>query len=250
MTIPAPLALASDLATLPWQHTFASQGRVHIPNILNTETADQIFACLNAQKSWNLVCQQNGQHIDLNANVETIWNANQLDEFMAQLYRQANDGFQYLYRAIPLYDVYHRNLMPGHFLNEVFKFINSEPMLSYLRKTLNLPDIAFADGQVTCYSKGHCLTQHDDDVPSKRRLAGYVLNLTPRWNPNWGGALQFYDGVGGCVATMLPSFNALNVFRVPQPHAVSYVPPFATGKRFAITGWLRAGKDPATSTGF
>jgi len=249
MTHEAPLALAPDLATHPWQQTFASTGRTHIPDILTGESADRIFTCLNTQPTWNLVCQQNGQHLDLNADIETAWSADQRSDFMVELHRQANDGFQYLYRAIPLYDVYHKKILPGHFLNQIFEFINSDPVLDYLRSTLNLPDIGFADAQITCYSQGHFLTQHDDDVPGKHRLAGYVLNMTTQWSPNWGGALQFYDGAGECVETLLPSYNALNVFRVPQLHAVTYVPPFATAKRFAITGWLRAGKDPAAGTG-
>ncbi|MFT5099072.1 MAG: SM-20-related protein [Candidatus Azotimanducaceae bacterium] len=248
MTYDAPLALAPDLASHPWQQTFASSGRVHIPDILSAQSADRIFACLDAQSAWNLVCQQNGQHIDLNADIETTWSAEQRSDFMSELHRQANDSFQYLYKAIPLYDVYHEKRLPNHFLNQVFEFINSKPVLDYLRITLNLPDIGFADAQVTCYTQGHFLTQHDDDVPGKNRLAGYVLNLTPVWSSNWGGALQFYDGTGNCINTMQPSYNALNVFQVPQPHAVTYVPPFASGKRFAITGWLRAGQDPAVRT--
>jgi len=37
-----------------------------------------------------------------------------------------------------------------------------------------------------------------------------------------------------------PAFNALNIFKVPQPHAVSLVAPFAGGDRLAITGWVRS----------
>jgi SM-20-related protein len=105
-------------------------------------------------------------------------------------------------------------------------------------------DIVFADAQATCYTSGDFLNKHDDSAPGKHRLAGYVLNLTPSWNPNWGGALQFYDSQDNCVDTLVPSYNALNVFRVPQPHAVSYLPPYASGKRLSITGWFRAGADP------
>jgi Rps23 Pro-64 3,4-dihydroxylase Tpa1-like proline 4-hydroxylase len=31
----------------------------------------------------------------------------------------------------------------------------------------------------------------------------------------------------------------MNIFRVPQLHAVSYVAPFARADRYSITGWLR-----------
>jgi len=233
---------------MPWQQTFARQGRVHIPDFLAPDAAAQIFDCLNTQPTWNLVCQQDGRHLDLNDNIETALSPAQLDSFTKKLHAQATEHFQYLYRAIPIYDIYHQQLLPGHFLNRIFEFLNSPTLLDYLRETLHMPDIAFADAQATCYSRGHFLNQHDDEVPGKQRLAGYVLNLTPTWNPNWGGALKFYDAADNCIDSLLPSYNALNVFRVPQPHGVSYVPPFAAGKRFAITGWLRAGTDPGLVT--
>ena len=246
MTPILPLALAPNLTATPWQETFGQKGRVHIPDILTPDAAAQIFDCLNTQTSWNLVCQQDGQHLDLNDNIETAWSPQQLASFTAKLHNQASEHFQYLYRAIPIYDIYHQQMLPGHLLNQVFELLNSSAFLDYLRETLQMPDIGFADAQATCYRRGHFLNQHDDYVAGKQRLAGYVLNLTPSWNPNWGGALQFYDDAGDCVDTLLPSYNALNVFRVPQPHAVTYVPPFARGKRFAITGWLRAGIDPGS----
>ena len=248
MTMKKPLTLAPTLSTSPWRQVFADEGRVHIPNFLSETSADQLFQCLDQQGTWNLVCQQDGQHVDLNDTIESVWSAEQLALFTKKLHEQATDRFQYLYRTIPLYDVFHQNLLPGHFLNEVFFFLNSPAFLDYLRATLDMPEIGFADAQATCFSGGHFLNKHDDNVPGKRRLAAYVLNLTPSWNTNWGGALQFYDASGACTESFFPSYNALNVFRVPQPHAVTYVPPFATGKRLSITGWLREGEDPSAGS--
>jgi Rps23 Pro-64 3,4-dihydroxylase Tpa1-like proline 4-hydroxylase len=37
----------------------------------------------------------------------------------------------------------------------------------------------------------------------------------------------------------MPRFNTLNLFAVPQHHAVSFVPPFAPQGRIAISGWFR-----------
>jgi Rps23 Pro-64 3,4-dihydroxylase Tpa1-like proline 4-hydroxylase len=238
------LSLSPDLNVGPWDQLFAEKGRVHIPNFLTDDAADTIFECLNNQKTWNLVCQQDGIHQDLNDDVAAIWNEAQLAKFTAKLHEQARTGFQYLYRTIPIYDIYHKRMLPGNFLNEIFLFLNSPAFLNFLRTVLQMPDITFADAQATCYTSGDFLTKHDDSAQGKNRLAGYVLNLTPSWNPNWGGALQFYDSEDNCVDTLYPSYNALNVFRVPQPHAVTFVPPFADGKRISITGWLRAGADP------
>ena len=244
MIINNTLSLSPDLKTNPWKQLFAEKGRVHIPNFLTEDAASTAFECLDNQAAWNLVCQHDGIHQDLNDNISAAWSEEKIAKFTTKLHEQANAHFQYLYRAIPIYDIYHKQMLPGNFLNEIFLFLNSQAFLDYLRDTLQMRDIVFADAQATCYTSGDFLNKHDDSAPGKHRLAGYVLNLTPSWNPNWGGALQFYDSQDNCVDTLVPSYNALNVFRVPQPHAVSYLPPYASGKRLSITGWFRAGADP------
>ncbi|HEY5288971.1 MAG TPA: 2OG-Fe(II) oxygenase family protein, partial [Caulobacteraceae bacterium] len=79
------------------------------------------------------------------------------------------------------------------------------------------------------------LTVHDDGHV-KRRIA-YVLNMTPKWKPDWGGALQFYDRDDHIEEGYLPTFNALNIFRVPRRHSVTQVASFG-GLRFSVSGWF------------
>ena len=66
-----------------------------------------------------------------------------------------------------------------------------------------------------------------------------MLNLTPAWRAEWGGVLEFLDADGHVAEGYVPSFNALNLFAVPQLHHVSHIAPFARGPRLSITGWLR-----------
>src|SRR5690606_1917921 len=98
-----------------------------------------------------------------------------------------------------------------------------------VRALTGLHDIAFADSQATRFSPGHFLTSHDDDVEGKQRRAAYVLSMTPQWRTDWGGILQFIDAEGHVSAGIMPKFNALNVFKVPQTHSVSFVTPSALG---------------------
>ena len=67
-----------------------------------------------------------------------------------------------------------------------------------------------------------------------------MLNLTPRWRAEWGGQLQFLNTEGEVTESLIPVFDTLNVFRVPQSHAVSVVAPFAGAPRYSITGWWRS----------
>jgi Rps23 Pro-64 3,4-dihydroxylase Tpa1-like proline 4-hydroxylase len=166
-------------------------------------------------------------------------------KFLAHVHQPAKLGqFQYLYDNIPVYDAWHRRRGQRALLDEFFEFINGEAFLSLAGAITGAEDIGFADAQATRYRPGHFLTMHDDRVETKDRRAAYVVNLTRLWGPDWGGLTLFMDADGHIEEAFTPRFNALNIFRVPQPHSVSLVAPFAGQNRYAITGWCRAGKDP------
>ena len=126
-------------------------------------------------------------------------------------------------------------------VDRLLEGLNSEPALEMWRAITGVPEVAFVDGQATRYLPGHFLTRHDDDVEGKNRVAAYVLNLCPRWRPEWGGLLLFHDGEGDIARGLTPRFNALNLFAVPQLHSVSMVTRSAPFRRYAVTGWLRSG---------
>jgi Rps23 Pro-64 3,4-dihydroxylase Tpa1-like proline 4-hydroxylase len=73
-----------------------------------------------------------------------------------------------------------------------------------------------------------------------KRIAAYVLNMTPHWRLDWGGALLFSDRPGHITEGYPPAFNALNIFSVPQEHLVGFISPFAGAARYSITGWFTA----------
>lgn len=241
------MKLSDQVSPQVWKATLLERRRVHIPDILSIDSANEIYDCLSRQEKWNLVFQNDKKHTDIDADSLLRWNDSQKSDFDKIVFAQARDGFQYLNKNVPIYDVYHSNLLPNHFFNEIFEFLNGEEFLDFCRELTSEPDIGFADAQATCYSAGHFLNAHDDDVYGKDRVAAYVLNMTPEWNADWGGALQFIGKDGHIEEAFTPKFNALNVFKVPIKHSVSYVAPFAGASRFSITGWLRKGKDPLAS---
>jgi SM-20-related protein len=227
-----------------WAPQLKQQGYVHVDELLESESAYRLHNFLAEQKTWNLVFTRDGQAVDIGADSVDAWNLEQRHQFNDIVHGPAENGFQYLYKTIPVYDIYHRKLLPGSFFNTLFEFLNSEAFLNFGRELTGRPDIGFCDAQATCFEAGHFLTRHDDATDGKNRVAAFVLNLTCDWNPDWGGALQFYDDQGNIEAGFKPSFNALNVFRIPRKHSVAYVAPFAGGSRYSITGWFRTGEDP------
>ncbi|NNC98961.1 MAG: 2OG-Fe(II) oxygenase [Gammaproteobacteria bacterium] len=234
--VPIVLAGRDDLNKLAGR--FRKSGRIHIPDFLEPCSAKKIHATLSNQDQWNLTWNNNGKHVDMDYTGVMNWTEPQKQQLTEIVYTQAAEGFQYYYAAIPIYDIYQARLLPGHFFNRIYEFFNSEELINFVREITGLERIKFADMQATRFSAGHFLTEHDDQVHGKNRLAAYVLNLTPNWRADWGGALVFPD-TEGFSEVLFPKFNALNIFSVPQKHLVSVVSPFTHRRRYSITGWFR-----------
>jgi Rps23 Pro-64 3,4-dihydroxylase Tpa1-like proline 4-hydroxylase len=237
--VPA-VRLNPDLDAAAIAGVYASHGRVHIPMIFPVEVAKRVHHTFVAHTSWSRVVRSASRHYDL---VPGGWDAltgEQRTEIERAVHAQGRGEFGYFYDNFPIADHHAAGRHLDSFLMRVYEFLNSAPFLGFARTVTGDPTIAFADAQATCYRIGDFLTAHDDGVEGKHRRAAYVLNFTPAWRADWGGLLQFLDRDGHVAEAYTPAFNALNILRVPQPHAVSYVSPLAGGARYSITGWLRA----------
>jgi Rps23 Pro-64 3,4-dihydroxylase Tpa1-like proline 4-hydroxylase len=221
---------------------FKKNGRLHVPAFLTQSSAEYLYGELSRQSQWNLVWDNAGKNTDMDFQAVERWTEEQKKSLLEIVYKQAAGDFQYLFANIPIYDIYQNDRLQVKFFNQVCEFVNSETFLNQMRKITGFQQIDFSDVQATRYCRGHFLTEHDDNISGKDRLAAYVLNLTPVWNDAWGGALVFHDekdSASGFSQLIYPCFNALNIFAVPRPHSVSMVSPFAMADRYSLTGWLR-----------
>jgi SM-20-related protein len=216
---------------------FARDGRVHIPNVLTSESAARVHRCLEQETDFVLLAK-NGPEEGHSWRVATL-TPQQNGALMAQAYTVAREKFHFLYDAHSMSNDGEPYPDPSHYLSAVTAFLNSAPMLDFVRRVSGKSDVAYASAQATRYRPGQFLNQHDDGN-GRGRLVAYVLNMTPHWRPDWGGALLFSDRPGHISEGYLPAFNALNLFRVPQEHLVGFVAPFAGAARYSITGWFSA----------
>jgi Rps23 Pro-64 3,4-dihydroxylase Tpa1-like proline 4-hydroxylase len=221
---------------------FAAHGRVQVPSLLPPAAAELLYTWLAQSARWSLVLHD-GTHVreatpEQRRHTDEVWER----EMAAFAYARAREGFEFLYEHRKVSDDPSERAADHSPVARFVDFLNSPPFLEFARELTGIPDIVRADAQATRYRPGDFLTQHDDfdRTGRKRRRAAYVLNLTPRWHADWGGQLQFIGADGHVTGAWVPRFNALNVFAVPQPHAVSIVAPFAVGARYSITGWLLA----------
>jgi Rps23 Pro-64 3,4-dihydroxylase Tpa1-like proline 4-hydroxylase len=237
------LSPQGDLRAL--QEGFARDALSLLPNALSIGCATRWSEHLASWREWALVTRIQGQHRSFDAEGMDALDPLKRRAFDDLVTRDAHAEFQYLYERYPLYDLGRAGQLSDPLMREIYALLRSEAFLDLARRLCGEPGIAFADGQLTRYRRGHFLTLHDDEAPGMQRVAAYVLQLTPRWTPDFGGQLQMLDAVGEVTHSFSPRFNHLVVFRVPRPHLVSAVAPFVEASRYALTGWLRSGREPA-----
>ncbi len=238
----------SDRSDIPHlRNRFAEHGRVLVPDILHPDFARDVLRAISAQEGWLLVTRIEGRHREFDAAQMELVPKDRLQTFEDLVADEARSGFQYRFERHLLYDNLRAGKLPAGPLRELAELLNSDRFIGLLHAIMGkpfTPGETFCDGQLTRYRAGHFLTSHDDGLPEFRRVAAFVLNLTPDWSADLGGLLMFTGEDGHVQEAFTPTFNTLSFFRVPQQHAVSAVAPFAQGARHAVTGWLRRGPPP------
>lgn len=233
-----PVALNPALDAAPLRERFAVTGRAQIRNILTDEAAERFYGCLTRELPWRLAYNEGPNALELTREQIEGLTADQQAQMESQIFQRAMTQFQYAYSDYPVARTLNDPAEPKFYVHDVLRFINAEVFQSFLRDVTGLEGRMYADGHATCFQAGHFLTIHDDRDANDRRMIAYVFNMTPSWRPDWGAALQFFDDKYEICESFSPTFNTLNIFRVPQAHAVSFVPPYATGGRFGMTGWF------------
>lgn len=217
---------------------YAAKKRLHIPGIFQPESAELIAGCLETQVPWGFA-YFDGKPQYKRAEEMARLTLQEQQAILAEIYGRAPDNFQYAYNCYPMLDAYLQGWQQVPTLDKVLEFLNTDEVLNFVRTLTGRDEIIKGDAQATRYGPGQFLKFHTDDIKEEYRVAAYVLNFTRSWDPDWGGFLQFYNEDWDITEAFLPRFNALNIFTVPQNHAVSYVANYARHSRYAITGWFR-----------
>jgi Rps23 Pro-64 3,4-dihydroxylase Tpa1-like proline 4-hydroxylase len=69
-------------------------------------------------------------------------------------------------------------------------------------------------------------------------VAAFVINLTPKWQPRWGGLHLFVGEDGNIAEGYAPEFNSFTLFAATAENFVSQITQDAAADRLAITGVL------------
>ncbi|MBT7951122.1 MAG: hypothetical protein HN764_05830 [Gammaproteobacteria bacterium] len=213
-------------------------GRLQIKNFLTEDSAEMMHRWLLENKSWYLAYNDGDNFYESPmADIQQA-PADQRKQMMNNIYQRATKQFQYLFIQYYITQAIKLGEDEGHPMHQVHDWINEQSNLDFMRTLTGESAIQKADSYASCYSPGHFLTQHEDHHETHDRVAAYVISMTKTWDVNWGGHLAFYDELGNIEQAFIPSFNCLNIFLIPQRHAVQSVAPFAGANRISYLGWL------------
>ncbi|GAB5522887.1 MAG: hypothetical protein Roseis2KO_07590 [Roseivirga sp.] len=117
-------------------------------------------------------------------------------------------------------------------------FLESECFKSTVAKIAGLNHLKLENWFISKYEEGDFLSKHNDTENGK---IGFVFYLSKKWEPSYGGSLEFYlRKTGEHLFSYEPDFNQLLLFAIendpPLLHEV--LPVKADVERIAISGWL------------
>jgi Rps23 Pro-64 3,4-dihydroxylase Tpa1-like proline 4-hydroxylase len=235
--------LNPDLDIAALATTFAEKGRIQIADVFRADVADSLHQCLRDEIPWRLSCYDNMKEgadraIKIPQATLSAMSREQQSGIQQEILRQARDQFQYVYQSFDLLEGHRSGEKPNLFVYKLMQYLASDAFFDFARLLTGDQQISYIDGHATRYVAGHFLKDHSDESPFERRRFAYVLGVTRDWDADMGGLTQFMDDEGGVVDCFVPTFNSLTVFSVPVKHMVSYVPPWVSGERLSVTGWL------------
>lgn len=241
--MPPRFNLKPGIDTAALRAEFRRGGVVQIEPFIGSEEASALAAHLQERDDWHVTLSPAGQKaVRLTPATWQAMSAAQREALRQTAAPTREEGFHYIYRHIPVTGGDSpSNREPETLLGRFAEFLSSAPVLDLVREITGADDISLGDAQATAYGPGDHLTIHNDRRDEHHRRAAYVLGLTPRWRPEWGGLLLFHDERGDVVSGKMPRMNVLTLFDVPKSHSVSAVAPYAPEVRYSITGWFRAG---------
>ena len=241
--------LNPDLDREELAQQFAATGRVQVRDILTRETAERIRSVLAQQTQWGIAWQSGdgeGSAGPQAMRAEEIAASDgsgkqRMQQMLQETHIAAQKGdYAFRFARYPMQDAYIQKWDEGSPHDVIFEYLNAPEFLDLMREVTGMPELLKAGAQATLYGPQNFLANHSDTHVDQGWRLAYIMNFTTdEWSPNWGGHLLFYGEDGDITEGWLPRFNTLNLFAVPQAHAVSFVPPFAPVGRYAIGGWLR-----------
>ena len=103
---------------------------------------------------------------------------------------------------------------------------------------------------ISSYERGCFLAPHSDEFPPPAPCMAFVLGLTEKWSPHWGGLTHIAGKDPLASTAILPKYNSLVLFKIPTWHMVTEVAQCAPHNRVVYSGWISAESIPPSESSF
>lgn len=155
-------------------------------------------------------------------------------KLITQVYESASLGKGYLY-ACKNIDCEYQSNEPTMLVN-VFNWLNSNDTLELVSDITGCGELQFASCNAVRFSKGHFITNGAQCFDTEKGKVGFVIDLTPDWNSNWGGLLHLNSVYEGSGVTFTPMFNNMVLFESSYDVSVTYLANFIKYNKFSLMG--------------
>lgn len=239
---PPTLRLNPVLDVQKYADIYARDGLVQIPDVFEKPTAELISEIMETSLPWSLSFSgEEGRPVKIP--MEALQGAaGDIREQVAALIQRSGKQYGFIYFNFGMVSAYNSGEpRANHPIHPVTGFLMGEEFAAFGRQLTGDQSIRWADSQATLYRPNDFLGLHDDSASDDvQRVAAYTLGFTSRWRSDWGGQTLFHDPETGDITRgLIPRWNTLTVFRVPQLHSVASVAGYAQSARLSIVGWFR-----------
>ena len=220
-----------------YQALFKTADIITIPNFFTVEFANKYYDFLTKEMQddwWYVSANHDGNKVILQNSAE---NAEQAATAKTAAHNSFNeDKFSYYF-----FRTYNNHYSGCTCMEcEFRKILNSPAFIQLMRDLTGLPLEKNAEAFISRYGADCFLNVHNDQGNGK---IAFVINLTQNWKPQYGGIFHLLTKDRTTIRkTICPQFNAITIFRVPEPngvpHYVSHVAPSITKYRYAVSGWF------------
>jgi hypothetical protein len=163
--------------------------------------------------------------------------AGQERRFIAEAcYRAATDGFAFLREELWQDQTTKATHKQCGRIDDMAQYFRGQEFLNLCAAAIGVEGVQIVELSFVRYGTGDFCAFTIG--PPMRAEIGFTYDLTPAWELEWGGLLEFMSFTGGIEKAYAPRLDSLCIYSLHTHHEISCVAPFARARRYAICGKL------------
>lgn len=121
-------------------------------------------------------------------------------------------------------------------LEALTAFVHGKALQTFLCGVIGDANAKVSAAQITRYRAGD-YSGGIEGAPTPSALAAFAIDLNQQWDVDWGGLHLFLGEHGNVAQGLLPEFNALTIFKLPQENFISQLTQNAR-ERLGVVGLI------------